>query len=84
MELRAFFYHFFPVIDQEALREQTFSLTYCTEGGIDYSAIQEMDPEERNWYVARLNKQIKRENEEIKKASAKNKGRGSSRVGRRR
>lgn len=51
---------------------------------MDYSAIQEMDPDERNWFVGRLNKQLKRENEEIKKASAKNKGRGSSKVGRRR
>jgi hypothetical protein len=83
LELRAFFYHFFPVVDQETLREQVFSLTYCMEG-MDYSAIQEMDPDERNWFVGRLNKQLKRENEEIKKASAKNKGRGSSKVGRRR
>jgi hypothetical protein len=41
---------------------------------MDYSAIMEMDPEDRDWYVRRLNNQIKRENEEIKKAQAKNKG----------
>lgn len=29
----------------------------------------EMDSEEREWYVRRLNKQIKRENDEIKSAS---------------
>lgn len=78
MELRQFFYNFFPVVEQETLREQTFALTYCTEGGIDYDAIQEMEPEERLWYVDRLMKQLKKENEEIKKASAKNRGRGSS------
>jgi len=46
--------------------------------GMDYDAIQEMEPEERLWYVDRLMKQLKKENEEIKKASAKNRGRGSS------
>lgn len=37
-----------------------------------------MEPDERLWYVDRLLKQLKKENEEIKKASAKNRGRGTS------
>lgn len=37
-----------------------------------------MDPDERIWNVNRLTKQLKKENEEIKKASAKNRGRGTS------
>lgn len=48
--------------------------------GMEYSSIQEMEPDEREWYVTRLNNQLKRENEEIKKAGAKNKGRGKSRA----
>ena len=36
--------------------------------GVGYDAISEMDPEERSWFVRRLHNQIKRENEEIKKA----------------
>jgi hypothetical protein len=63
----------------EDLREQVFALTYCMEG-MPYDAIQEMEPDEREWYVTRLNNQLKRENEEIKKAGAKNKGRGKSRA----
>lgn len=63
----------------EDLREQVFALTYCMEG-MEYSSIQEMEPDEREWYVTRLNNQLKRENEEIKKAGAKNKGRGKSRA----
>lgn len=62
----------------EDLREQVFALTYGMEG-IGYDAISEMEPDEREWYVTRLNKQLKYENEEIKKAGAKNKGRGRSR-----
>ena len=63
----------------EDLREQVFALTYCMEG-MPYDAIQEMEPDEREWYVTRLNNQLKRENEDIKKAGAKNKGRGKSRA----
>lgn len=48
--------------------------------GMVYDAISEMEPDEREWYVQRLNNQLKRENEEIKKAGAKNKGRGKSRA----
>ncbi len=54
-----------------------FSLTYCMEG-MTYDSVMEMEPDDRLWYVDRLLKQLKKENEEIKKASAKNKGRGSS------
>lgn len=50
-----------------------FSLTYCMNG-ITYGDIMEMVPEERDWYIRRLDKQIKRENEEIKKGA-----RGTSR-----
>jgi hypothetical protein len=72
------------VIDIEDLREQVFALTYCMEG-VGYDAISEMPSDEREWFVRRLDKQIKRENDEVKKAQAKNKGRrGSSRVGRKR
>jgi hypothetical protein len=46
--------------------------------GLNYDAIQEMEPEERIWFHKRLVKQLKKENEEIKKASAKNRGRGAS------
>jgi hypothetical protein len=63
----------------EDLREQVFALTYCMEG-MPYDAIQEMEPDEREWFVNRLNNQLKRENEEIKKSGAKNKGRGKSRA----
>lgn len=48
------------------------------EGGMEYSSIMEMEPDDRRFYVARLMKQLKKENEEIKRASGKNRGRGSS------
>lgn len=54
--------------------------------GVTYGDIElHMPPEEREWMVRRLDKQIKRENDEVKKARANNRGRrGSSRVGRKR
>lgn len=39
-----------------------------------YNAVLNMTREDREWYLRRLNKQLKHEHEEMKKAAAKTKG----------
>lgn len=49
-------------------------LTYCMEA-MTFGDIQGMRSEDRVWYLRRLNKQLKREAEQSKKASRKGKTR---------
>lgn len=41
---------------------------YCMKGGMTYGDIQGMYAQDREWHLARLYKQLKYEEEEMKKA----------------
>lgn len=49
--------------------EQQFSLVYNSNGGITYGDVLQMERAERDWFITRLNDQIQKENDEMKKAS---------------
>jgi hypothetical protein len=53
------------------LREEEFALMYCMKGGMTYSDIQGMSAQDREWHLARLYKQLKWEEEELKKERKK-------------
>lgn len=55
------------------MREQVFSLVYA--GKFTYADVELMTAEERAWYVMRLDKQLKTEAAEMKKASNARRGR---------
>ena len=50
----------------ETLREEIFALTYCMKG-ITYDNIESMSSIDRNWYLNRLYKQLKKEADEMEK-----------------
>lgn len=50
--------------------EQAFALTYCIKS-IGYEAIEKMTRKEREFFLKRLNKQLKKENDEIEKIKRK-------------
>lgn len=71
LDLRPFFWDLLPVAatSPEALWEQQFSLVYNCKGGLTYHDIDLMTLDERDWWVRRLEAQIERENEQIRKAT---------------
>jgi hypothetical protein len=50
------------------LREEEFALTYCMKG-MTWTCLQNMLGVEREWHLARLYKQLKKEQEESKQAA---------------
>lgn len=70
MELRQFFLRFFHLKGEDTLREEMFALTYCMEG-MPYDAVERMPSVDRVWYLKRLEEQIVRESEEVKKVQKK-------------
>lgn len=71
MDVRVFFQSLFPVRSQSALREEKFLLTYHAE--LSGAEVEEMDCQERVWWLKRLTKQFKMEADAIKgkKSSAR-------------
>lgn len=51
------------------LREEEFALMYCMKGGISYAEIQDMLGVDREWHLARLFRQLKDEEEQLKRAA---------------
>jgi hypothetical protein len=52
------------------LREEAFSLMYCVKG-MTYGDIENMLTIDREWYIRRLHKQLKHEDDAMKKATRK-------------
>jgi len=50
------------------LREEVFALTYCMEG-MTYGDVERMLSVDREWYLRRLHKQLKKEAEQMKRGS---------------
>lgn len=69
MGVRQFFRKFFAVKSTDLLRDEVFALAYGTDGGIDYTAIENMLSVDRIGYLRRLQKQLKREADLVKKSS---------------
>lgn len=70
MGVRQFFRRFFPLKTTDDLREEMFALTYCMEGMV-YGHVEKMLTKDRVWYLRRLYRQLKRENDEMKRAGKK-------------
>ena len=71
LELRPFFRWFFSIGSLEDLLEEQFALVYNCNGGLTYREVELMPVRERHWFLERLNRQIRKENAEIKKASSR-------------
>jgi hypothetical protein len=72
LELRQFFFKFFPIADLDQLREQAFGIVYTMEGGVQYRDVMGDNPggmsaDERRWWLARITKQLKKEAAAVKK-----------------
>jgi hypothetical protein len=65
---RKFFRFFFPLIKTEDLLEEVFALLYCIKG-MTWEACENMRTKDRIWMLRRLEKQLKREAEDAKRAS---------------
>jgi len=57
-----------PANYRENMMEQLFSISYHSKGGITWSDAVKMPTLERIWMMRRINKAIKEENDQIKKA----------------
>jgi hypothetical protein len=51
------------------LREEVFALTYCMEG-MTYGDVERMMTVDREWYLKRLHKQLKKEADAMKRGGS--------------
>lgn len=70
MGLPLFFRSFFPIAREEDLLEELFALVYCVKG-MTGEYIESMSTHDRIWHLERLEKQLKAEAAELKKATKK-------------
>lgn len=58
------------MISLKDLREEAFALMYCMKG-MTYGDIERMPSVDREWYLARLYRQLKKEADDVKTKSVK-------------
>lgn len=66
--IRKFFRSFFPILAREDFLEEVFALLYCIKG-MTWEACLDLEGWERLYLLRRLEKQLRQEATEIKKAS---------------
>lgn len=68
MGIHKFFRDFFPVLAGEEFLEEVFALLYCIKG-MTWEACLSLEGWERLYLLRRLEKQLRQETAEIKKAT---------------
>jgi hypothetical protein len=71
VELREFFYQFFPVATEDQLREELFLLTYSTQGGFSAEWVERQTRRDIDWHKKRLSEQWDEEKAAVERARKK-------------